>query len=176
MIKKIKPFIPMILFGIFILISNLTNFQPGIDIFQNFLKFSKSMLKFIPAIFMILGLFEVWTNRAIIEKHLGEESGIKGYFWALVLSVSMIGGLHVAFPIAYSLYKKGASLKVIFAYITFTTVCRVPMNLFEISFMGIKFTLVRLLVSIPLMLIFSQVLSKYLSTKNYKMKINVTEE
>ena len=170
--KKIKPFMPMIIFAIFVLISYKIQFQPGIEIFHNSVKFSKSMLKFIPAIFMLLGLFEVWTNREIIEKHLGEESGIRGYLWALALSASMIGGLHIAFPIAYSLYKKGASLRIIFAYISFTTVCRIPMNLFELSFMGIKFTLIRLLVSLPIMIIFSQLLSKYLSTRKYQMNVN----
>ena len=167
-----KAYLPSILFATFIGVSVLVDFQPGIDIMNNFIKFFVSMMKFIPAIFLLLGLFEVWINRKLIEKHLGEESGIKGYIWALILSTTITGGLHIAFPIAYTIYKKGASLRIVLAYISFATVCRIPMTLFELSFLGIKFTVIRLVVSIPIVIIFSKLLSDYLVAKKYKLKEN----
>ncbi len=167
--KLIKPYLPSFIFGIFLVASLFLGYQPGIDIMNNFFKFFVNMMKFIPAVFMLLGLFEVWANRAIIEKHLGEESGIKGYLWAMILAITLVGGLHVAFPISYSIYKKGASIKIVLAYIGFATVIRVPMTLFELSSMGLKFTLVRLAISIPLVIIFVQLLSTYLNKQNYKM-------
>ncbi len=75
------------------------------------------MLKILPCAFILIGLFEVWVKKEIIEKHLGEESGIKGYMGAILLAGTIAGGLLVAFPVAYSMYNKGAKLSVIFTYI-----------------------------------------------------------
>ena len=43
----------------------------------------------------------------------------------------------------------------IFTYIGASAVCRIPMNLFELSFMGVKFTAIRLTVSLPLVILSS---------------------
>ena len=75
----------------------------------------------------------------------------------------------VAFPVAYSLYSKGARLSVIFTYIGAAAICRVPMTIFEASFLGIKFTAIRLLVALPLVVVSSIVLGGYLRKRNYKI-------
>jgi len=54
-------------------------------------------------------------------------------------------------------------------YIGAAAICRVPMALFEISFMGVKFTTIRLLVSLPLVIITSILLGNYLNKRNYKI-------
>jgi len=68
------------------------------------------LLKILPCAFILLGLFEVWVKKEVIKKHLGEESCMKGYAWVVLLAGTIAGGLLVAFPIAYSLYNKGAKL------------------------------------------------------------------
>jgi len=154
---------------LFLIISFVFGFNPGKEIGYNFISFLLYMLKILPCAFILIGLFEVWVKREIIEKHLGEESGIKGYIWAILLAGTIAGGLLVAFPIAYSMYNKGAKLSVIFTYIGATAICRVPMTMFEASFMGLKFTIIRLLVSLPLVIITSILLDNYLSKRNYKI-------
>ena len=154
---------------LFLIVSFVFGFNPGKEIGYNFISFLVYMLKILPCAFILIGLFEVWVKREIIEKHLGKESGIKGYVWVILLAGTIAGGLLVAFPIAYSLYNKGAKLSVIFAYIGAAAICRVPMTLYEASFMGVKFTVIRLLVSLPLVIITSILLGNYLSKRNYKM-------
>ena len=88
----------------------------------------------------------------------------------MVLSSVTVGGVFVAFPIARSLYKKGAAFGVIFTYIGASAVCRVPMNLFELSFMGAKFTAIRLAVSLPLVILSSVLLGRYLKKQNYEIR------
>ena len=90
------------------------------------------------------------TQKETVEKHLGKESGIRGYTWGVLLAGTTVGGLYVAFPVAYSLYNKGAKLSVIFTYLGASAICRVPMTIFETSFMGIKFSIIRWSVSLPL--------------------------
>jgi uncharacterized membrane protein YraQ (UPF0718 family) len=154
----------------FIAISAMINFSPGKQIGYNFIYFWADLIRILPFAFVLIGLFEVWVDRKTVEKHLGEESGARGYLWALALSSITVGGVFVAFPVAYSLHKKGASFGVIFTYIGASAVCRIPMNLFELSFMGIKFTLIRLAVSLPLVILSSVLLGRYLKKHNYEIR------
>jgi uncharacterized membrane protein YraQ (UPF0718 family) len=125
------------------------------------------MLKLLPCAFVLIGLFDVWVKRQTVERHFGRGSGARGYFWAVLLAGMTVGGLYVAFPVAYSLSRKGASLPVVFAYVSLAGVCRIPMTLFEVSFMGVTFTAVRLAVSIPLVILTSHVLGRILERRGY---------
>jgi len=154
---------------LFLIISLVLGFNPGKEIGYNFGSFSLDMLKILPGAFILIGLFEVWVKRETIEKHFGEESGIRGYIWGVLLAGTTVGGLYVAFPVAYSLYSKGAKLSIIFTYIGASAICRVPMAIFEASFLGIKFTAIRLLVSLPLVIIASILLGNYLTERRYKI-------
>ncbi|OPX27988.1 MAG: hypothetical protein B1H06_04085 [Candidatus Cloacimonas sp. 4484_143] len=167
--KKILRILLFAGYFIFILYSYFFHYESGEAIGKNFLTFASSMLKVVPVAFILIGLFEVWIKRETIEKHLGDNSSWRGYFWAMLLSGTTVGGLYVAFPITAVLYNKGAKLSVIFTYIGAVSVSRVPMTIFEASFLGIKFTLVRLLVSLPLIIISSIVLGNTLTKSNFKI-------
>ena len=154
---------------IFLITSFILGYNSGKEIAFNFISFLIYMLKILPCAFILIGLFEVWVKKEIIEKHLGEESGIRGYVWVILLAGTIAGGLLVAFPIAYSLYNKGAKLSIVFTYVGAAAICRIPMTLYEASFMGVKFTAIRLLVSLPLVIVTSILLENYLSKRNYKI-------
>jgi len=150
----------IVVFAVFVIISLLLNFQPGLDIYDNFMDYLLSMITIVPAAFVLISLFEVWVKRETIEKHLGEETGLRGFLWAIILAGTIVGGLYVAFPVAAVLHKKGARTEVIFTFLFAATICRIPMTLFEANFLGIKFTMVRFLVSLPLVIISSILLAK----------------
>lgn len=152
---------------LFLLYSFGFGFDPGKKIAVNFASFSLDMLKVLPCAFILIGLFEVWVKRETVERHLGEDSGLRGHLWVVLLAGTTVGGLYVAFPIAYSLFSKGARLGVVFAYIGASAICRVPMAIFEASFLGVKFTAIRLLVSIPIVIITSELLGGYLMKRRY---------
>ena len=168
--KKIKNYILYGSFTLFIIVSLIFNYSFGERVYNNFYKFSLSMISMVPAVFILIGIFEVWVKREMIVKHMGKDSGIRGYFWALVLSGTAVGGLYVAFPIGYALQKKGARLSVIFTYFGAVSVARVPMTLYEASYMGMKFTIIRLLVSLPLIIISAILLEKFLEKSDYMLK------
>jgi len=154
---------------VFVAISWVSGYGPGIEVSHNFASFSLDMLKVLPCAFILIGLFEVWVKKETVEKHFGEKSGMKGYLWGILLASTTVGGLYVAFPVAYSLYSKGAKLSVIFTYIGASAICRVPMTIFEASFLGIKFTVIRLLVAIPLVVMTSMLLGDYLRNRKYRI-------
>ena len=156
-------------YALFLIVSFTFDYHPGREIGYNFASFSLEMLKILPCAFILIGMFEAWVKRETVEKHFGERSGIKGYLWAVLLAGTTVGGLYVAFPVAYSLHSKGAKLSVIFTYIGASAICRVPMTMFEASFLGIKFSAIRLFVSLPLVIVTSILLGNYLTKRNYKI-------
>ncbi len=159
----------IIYFG-FLIYSYIFNISPGIEIGENLISFLAYMIKILPCAFILIGLFEVWISREKVEKHLGHEGGIRGYVWAIVLAGTTAGGLLVALPVSSALYKKGARLSVIFTFISASAIVRIPMTVFEASFLGIEFTIIRWLVSIPLIIISSIYLEKYLEKQNFSIK------
>ena len=161
-----------IAFTLFVSISYFINYDKGEATGTAFANVMLEMLKILPFAFILIGLFEVWIKRETVIKHLGEESNVKGYFWVLLLAGFSVGGLFTAFPLAEMLYKKGASLKVIFAYLGFAGTFRIPMTIFEISFLGLPFTTVRLLVTIPLFLLIGITMGAFLKKRNFKMQDN----
>ena len=156
-------------YALFLILSWMLGFDAGQEVGKNFATFALDMLKIVPCAFILIGLFEVWIKRETVERHLGEGSGIMGYLWAILLAGTTVGGVYIAFPIAYSLHSKGAKLGIIFTYIGASAICRIPMAVFEASFLGIKFTAVRLLVSLPLVIIASKILGDYLTKRHYKL-------
>lgn len=166
--KKLKS-ISFVIYFLFIALSLIMDFNPGREIGTHFLSFFLSMVKILPCAFILIGLFEVWVRSETVEKHFGIQSGIKGYLWSILLAGTTVGGMYVAFPVAYSLYKKGAKLSIIFTYVGASGICRIPMTLFEASFIGIKFTIIRLFVSLPLVILSSILLGNYLTKRNYSI-------
>ena len=153
------------LFIIFITISFPASLEVGQQMARSFTSFLLFIVRILPCIFILIGLFEVWVPRETIERHFGEESGIKGYLWPLLLGATTVGGLFVAFPIAQALQAKGAAKSSILIYLGAATVLRVPMTLFEASFLGLKFTLIRMFAALPLIILSSILLEKLLTNK-----------
>lgn len=165
MVKK-KKLILFIAYSVFIIVSLLFKYEPGVKISYNFYLFALDMIKILPFAFILIGLFEVWVKRETVEKHLGTSSGIEGYFWAIALSCTTVGGIFATLPLAHSLYKKGARLTVVLTYLGAAGVCRIPMTVFEVTFVGVKFSIIRWVVSLPLIIITSILIEKLLNNKN----------
>lgn len=155
-----RIFLITAIFFVFVVLSHFLSFELGIEMGKSYLSFIFSLVKIVPFAFVLIGLFEVWVKKETIEKHLGEGSRLKGYFWALILAATTVGGLFVALPVAATLSRKGARLGVVLTYLAASAVCRLPMTLFEASYLGLKFTFVRYIVSLPLIIITSEIMAK----------------
>jgi uncharacterized membrane protein YraQ (UPF0718 family) len=167
--QKIKPYIWLASFAIFSVGSFWFGFDPGKTIYQSFTKSFIEMITFIPFLFIIVGLFDVWFPKEKIEKHIGKDSGIKGILTVIVLAMLQAGPLYGAFPVAYILYKKGASIKNIFIYLGAFSTLKIPMLGIEIGYLGLKFTLARTLVALPLFIAVGYFMEWYLKNRNFKV-------
>jgi uncharacterized membrane protein YraQ (UPF0718 family) len=106
------------------------------------------MLAVIPPIFVLLGLLDVWVDRATMMKYTGKDSGLKGILIAFLLGSAAAGPLYAAFPVASVMLRKGSSLRNVFIFIGAWSTTKIPMLTFEAASMGLPFTLVRLLLSV----------------------------
>ncbi len=171
--KKIKRglfLIIVLIYFIFVFYSCIFNISSGREIGTNLLSFLSSMSKILPCAFILIGLFEVWVPRERVEKYLGYQGGLRGHIWAIILAGTMAGGLLVALPVSSALYHKGARPSAIFTFLGASAIVRIPMTLFEASFLGAEFTIIRWTVSIPLIIISSIFLEKYFTKEQFEIK------
>ena len=167
--KKYNQYIWLVAFLAFTAGSYFLGFNPGEEIFQSFTKSFIEMIIFIPFLFIIIGLFDVWFPKEKIEKHIGHNSGVKGIILVILLAMLQAGPLYGAFPVTYVLYKKGASIKNIFIYLGAFSSLKIPMLGIEIGYLGLNFTFARTLVSLPLFIIIGFFMGWYLKDKNFKV-------
>lgn len=168
--NKWKPYIWSILFFLFVVISFALDFSAGEQIGINFWSFFSEMILFLPLMFILIGLFDMWVPREKIEKHIGEESGWKGTAMVILLAMLQAGPLYGAFPVAYLLWKKGCSVRNVFIYLGAYSSIKIPMLTFEIGFLGLKFSLLRAFITLPVFILIGYLMERYLKGKPFEIK------
>jgi len=165
-----KRYILTLMFCVFIIASYCFNLDFGHKIGNNFWIFFKELITFLPFMFILVGLFDVWFPKEKVGKYIGKESGIKGTFWVILLAMLQAGPLYGAFPVAYLLWKKGCSIRNVFIYLGAFSTLKIPMLTFETGFLGIKFTLLRTAFTLPVFIIIAVLMEAYLKNKNFEIK------
>jgi len=166
----IRKYLLTAIFLFFVLVSLVFHFKLGETISSNFKMFFGEMISFIPLMFILIGLFDVWFPKEKVEKHIGKELGVKGIFWVIILAMLQAGPLYGAFPVAYLLYKKGCSIRNIFIYLGAFSTLKIPMLTFEIGFLGLKFSLLRSGLSLPIFILIGILMDQYLKSKSFEIK------
>lgn len=158
--KILKRYIPFVAVLAGVAVLTMVNHQIGFKALGISAATFKEMLLIIPPIFILLGLLDVWVPRETMIKYMGEGSGLKGVILAFVLGSATAGPLYGAFPIAAVFMKKGVKFMNILIFIGAWSTTKVPMFMFETASLGLKFSLTRLIVDIPGIIIIAFALSK----------------
>lgn len=116
-------------------------------------------IEIIAAVFIFIGLLQVWVPPATIAKLLGKGSGWKGLALASTVPIAIGGSLFTILPLVQTLIEKGARLAVAGAFIT-AWAGKLPLLPLEIQFLGWRFALVRLGLLIPSAIIIGLALEK----------------
>lgn len=167
--RKYQSYIWVAAFFIATVTSFALGFNPGQTVFTNFRLSFIEMISFVPFLFIIVGLFDVWVPKEKLQTHLGPESGIKGIALVVLLAMLQAGPLYGAFPVAYVLYKKGISIRNLFIYLGAFSSMKIPMLGIEIGYLGIEFTLARTLLSLPLFIIIGFLMERLLQPHTFKV-------
>ena len=143
-LKKYLFFISALLITVIIYLIDKETGKKAVDI--TLFSF-KEMLLIIPPIFVLLGILDVFIPKETLIKYLGEGSGIRGVIISIFLGSAAAGPLYGAFPVALVLMKKGARFTNVILFLGAWSTTKIPMILFEISALGLKFALTRLAIS-----------------------------
>jgi uncharacterized membrane protein YraQ (UPF0718 family) len=94
--------------------------------------------------FIVAGMVQVLLPQEMLSRWIGEESGLKGIFIGTLAGGLTPGGPYVSLPLVAGLFKAGAGVGTLVAFLTawsLWAVARLPM---ELGILGWKFTFVRL--------------------------------
>jgi len=108
------------------------------------------MIIILPAVMVIMGLFAVFISNETVVKYLGKTSGIKGIALSIFLGALPTGPLYVAFPMAAILIKKGARISNIVIFLSAWACIKLPQEMMELQFLGVKFMALRLTLTVIL--------------------------
>lgn len=165
LLKRYKYFI-----GTIIIVGIITafNVQLGLKSFSIAGYSFKEMALVIPPVFILLGLLDIWVPRETMMKYMGEGSGIKGIVLSIILGSAAAGPLYGAFPVAAVFMKKGVKFSNILIFIGAWSTTKIPMFLFEMSALGSKFAVTRLVIDIPGIIIIAYLLAAFVSKDEIK--------
>lgn len=154
MIKKIIKRYTFFMYALIItLVITLFNKKVGFTAFSIAGTSFRQMLSVLPPIMILLGLMDVWVPREKMVKYMGENSGFVGITLAILIGSLAAGPMYAAFPFTAVLLRKGVRFSNIIIFMSAWCVTKIPTFMFELTALGYKFTLVRLFINIPGMII-----------------------
>lgn len=130
--------------------------------------FSKEMIVILPAVLILMGLFAVWVPREMIVQYLGKSSGFKGMALALFFGALPTGPLYIAFPLAAGLIQKGARISNIVIFLTAWACIKIPQELVELQFLGVRFMIARLGLTILAAILMGLIVERFVQTSETK--------
>jgi len=134
------------------------------------------MILILPAVMVLMGLFSVFVPKEMVVKYLGKAAGIKAVFLGILMGALPTGPLYAAFPMASALLKKGAKISCIIAFLSAWACIKIPQEMVELQFLGLKFMAVRLVLTIVLVVIMGILIERLIEWSDKKQIIGGEED
>lgn len=161
-IKRYKYF----LISLFICISiYIYNIKIGCEIYNITFSSLIQMLSILPPVMVILSLIDIWIPKKYFVKYMGNNSGVKGICITFLIAFFSAGPMYAAFPFTAVLIKKGAKFSNVIIFLNAWCVTKFSTLLFEISALGYEFTILRLIIDIPGVIIMGYLI-EYIMKRN----------
>lgn len=165
-LKKIKENLFFVIVVLTYIIIALINPPMGVESVKNSAYYIKEMLIIMPVIFVLTALLDMWVPREKIMELLGKDAKAKGMLLAFVIGSISAGPIYAAFPMCVMLHKKGASIRNIIIILSSWAVIKVPMLLNEAKFLGPKFMIIRWILTVVAIIIFSWIADKMIKDED----------
>ncbi len=130
----------------------------------------------VPIIFILIGLIEEWVSKEDMVKFMGEKTGFIGVVIAFLLGTLSAGPLLISFPLAMVMLKKGARYSYVLFFITIWSSAKLPIILFQVESLGLKYTIYSNITLIVIFLIGSFVIEKILGKEEINNMIQNYKE
>jgi uncharacterized membrane protein YraQ (UPF0718 family) len=139
--KKNIVFITALLFAAGIILLFFTNQNLFQKTMQNFIKMAVQIAPVLLVIFLLMFLNFWLINPQKVKKYLGERSGFKGYFFAILSGIISVGSIYIWYPLLRDLRKNGMSDKLIAVFI-YNRSIKLQFLPLMIFYFGLKFSIV----------------------------------
>jgi len=113
-----------------------------------------------PPILILVGLMQVWVPKEWIQKFIGSQSGVKGKIFCILFGTLPTGPMYIFLPLASGLLKKGASVSNILILLGIMSSEKIPQMLVEINFLGLRFAVVRFVLTVTAVIIMGEIIEK----------------
>ncbi|WP_291569354.1 permease [Clostridium sp. UBA4548] len=153
--NKLLALVAIIYLGLFITAPDYATKAMG-----NSMYYVKEMVSIMPVIFILTAVIEALIPKELIIKSFGDNSGLKGGVFSLLLGSISAGPIYAAFPICKMLLSKGASVGNIFIILSSWAVIKLPMLANEAKFLGAKFMGIRWILTVISIFIMAYITSK----------------
>lgn len=150
-----------------LLIIYLVNEPLGINIFNNIKYNTFQMLSILPPVMIMLSLLDTWISKEHFIKNMGKNSGMKGIIITFLIAFFSAGPMYAAFPFAKVLINKDVKLSNVVIFLNAWCVTKFSTLIFEVTSLGLKFTLIRVLVNIPGIIIMGYIIEYITNKKDY---------
>jgi len=135
-------------------------------------KYGLEMMSIFPAVLILMGLADVWIPKSFINKYLGDKSGLRGIIIAVILGTLPTGPLYIAFPIAAELLRKKAKISNVMIFLGVWASLKIPQISVEIKFLGIKFAVLRFILTLAALIIIGNLIELIITKKEKQEVLN----
>ncbi|OGP65503.1 MAG: hypothetical protein A2170_05945 [Deltaproteobacteria bacterium RBG_13_53_10] len=147
--------VSFLIFTAVAVIGGILCYAKGQDVFLKGLDASWSLLVDIfsrmMGAFVLAGFVEVLVPKELINRWIGAKSGFRGIIVATLAGIVTPGGPMISFPLISALYRLGADAGPLVAYLTSWEILGVQrIIVWELPLMGLRFALLRFVVSLVL--------------------------
>ncbi len=172
-IKKAKDNLFFILVLLVYLLISIFKPTMAFESVNNSAYYIKEMLIIMPVIFVLTALLDLWVPKDKIMQLLGKEAKGKGLVLSFIIGSISAGPIYAAFPMSIMLHKKGASIRNIVVILSSWAVIKIPMLLNEAKFLGPKFMIMRWILTVLAIIIFSWLADKIIKDEDIPNKEKV---
>jgi len=105
------------------------------------------LIKIIPVLAMVIvfmGILNFFLNPKTVSKHVGKESGLKGWLVAIFAGILSHGSIYFWYPLLKQLHGQGMRRGLVAVFL-YNRAVKIPLLPIMVYYFGIKFTLVLLL-------------------------------
>lgn len=106
------------------------------------------VIKIAVAVFVVIGLIQVWLTPQQVSRVLGKQAGWKGLLLASSVPMLVGGSLFMIFPLMKTLREKGARIAAVLAFVSAWS-GKAPLLPLEIEFLGWRFAVLRIVLVVP---------------------------
>ena len=139
--KRRSGFVMLAVVGCMYLLTFYFNPQAGQDALLVAFKILKMIIPILLVVFFLMALLHTFIDSKSISRHIGEQSGARGWVIALVGGILSHGPAYVWYPMISDLRNHGARDGLIVAFF-YTRSIKLPWLPLMVSYFGLAFTVV----------------------------------